>query len=302
VREAGRRLAVLRAVVLRAVDLRAVDLRAVDLRGADLRAVDLRAVDFRAVDLRAVDLRAVVFRAPVLRAVDLRAVLRAVVFRAVDLRAVLRAVVFFAAVLRAVVFRAVDLRAVVLRAVLLRAVLLRAVVLRALAFLALAFLGLAFRFGAAFFLAPDLAELRDVDDFLRAELALVFEPLRELERERVPEREDERVAAGTTRVSTISSVDVSSIAGSFHIGSGLATAVSNDSPIESTDVSSVEPVPLQSSCVIYDLLFAFRVHDSLPRWFLTCNADDKHRSHVAGKENARSARTCAAATRLKRAR
>jgi hypothetical protein len=30
------------------------------------------------------------------------------------------------------------------------------------------------------------------------------------------------------------------------------------------------------------------VHDSLPRWFLTCNADSRHRSHVAGKENARA--------------
>jgi hypothetical protein len=131
--------------------------------------------------------------------------------------------------------RAVDLRAVVFLAPALRAVDLRAVDLRALAFLApdflaLDFLALAFRFGAAFFLAPDVAELRDVDDFLRAELAFVFEPLRELERERVPDREDDRVAAGTARASTISSAEVSSIAGSLHIGFGVSvsSAVSYD--------------------------------------------------------------------------
>jgi hypothetical protein len=116
---------------------------------------------------------------------------------------------------------------------------------------------------------------------------LAFEPLRELER--VPDRDDERVAAGTARAgSAIASMDVSSSAESFHIGAVVCSAVSIDSPNESADGSSVDPVPLQSSWVIYDLLFAFRVHDSLPRWFLTCNADSRHRSHVAGKENARA--------------
>jgi hypothetical protein len=225
------------------------------LRPPLLRAVDLRAVLFFAV----LFLRAVLFFA-----VDLRAVLflRALLFltevlRAVDFRAVLflRAVLFFAVLfLRAVLFLAVDLRAVLFFAVDLRAVL----------FLAVLFLAAAFLRGAAFFFEDEerfFAELRAV---LRPEL-------------REPERDEERVVAGMAAAPSVLSVlDASPMAESPH--------VMLDEP--ASDVSPVVPVPLQSSWVINRPPGSdCDVHDSLPRCFVTFNADSMNHAHVAGKEN-----------------
>src|SRR5262249_5958241 len=72
---------------------------------------------------------------------------------------------------------------------------------------------------------------------------------------RVPERDDERVAAAMAAgaVSSISSVVASPMADSPHVAS--AAGASDDSPHEpGGDVSDVSPVPLQSSSVINDLL------------------------------------------------
>jgi hypothetical protein len=174
------------------------------------------------------------------------------------LRAVLfRAVLFFAELfLRAPAFFAVDLRAVLFfRAVLfLRAVLFFAVLLRAAAFLR----------GAAFFFEDAerfFAELRAV---LRFEL-------------REPERDEERVVAGMAgAASVLSELDASPMAESPH--------VMLDEPV--SDGSSVAPVPLQSSWVINRPPGSdCDVHDSLPRCFVTFNADSMNHAHVAGKEN-----------------
>jgi hypothetical protein len=182
--------------------------------------------------------------------------LRAVLFLAVDLRAVLFfAVLFFAVLfLRAVLFLAVDLRAVLFFAVDLRAVL----------FLAVLFLAAAFLRGAAFFFEDEerfFAELRAV---LRPEL-------------REPERDEERVVAGMAAAPSVLSVlDASPMAESPH--------VMLDEP--ASDVSPVVPVPLQSSWVINRPPGSdCDVHDSLPRCFVTFNADSMNHAHVAGKEN-----------------
>jgi hypothetical protein len=122
--------------------------------------------------------------------------LRAVAFLAVDLRAG----ALFAVDLRAVDFLAVDFRAVAFLAVDLRAVAFFAVDLR-----------------AVDFLAPDL--LRE-------------DPERELEL-REPERDEDRVVAGTARAtSALSSFVTSPIAASPHVSSA-ASAV-DDSLSEST--------------------------------------------------------------------
>jgi hypothetical protein len=167
----------------------------------------------------------------------------------------LRAVVFFAVVfLRAVLFLAVDLRAVLFFAVDLRAVL----------FLAVLFLAAAFLRGAAFFFEDEerfFAELRAV---LRPEL-------------REPERDEERVVAGMAAAPSVLSVlDASPMAESPH--------VMLDEP--ASDESPVVPVPLQSSWVINRPPGSdCDVHDSLPRCFVTFNADSMNHAHVAGKEN-----------------
>jgi hypothetical protein len=236
--------------------LRPPRLRAVDLRAVLFFAVlFLRAVLFFAVDLRAVlFLRALLVLTEVLRAVDFRAVLFmiAVLFLEVVF---LRAVLFFAVLfLRAVLFLAVDLRAVLFFAVDLRAVL----------FLAVLFLAAAFLRGAAFFFEDEerfFAELRAV---LRPEL-------------REPERDEERVVAGMAGAASVLSVlDASPMAESPH--------VMLDEP--ASDVSPVVPVPLQSSWVINRPPGSdCDVHDSLPRCFVTFNADSMNHAHVAGKEN-----------------
>jgi uncharacterized protein YjbI with pentapeptide repeats len=278
------RAAVLRPVVFRAAVFLAVDLRAVDFLAVDLRAVDLRAVAFLAVAFFAVDLRAVDFRAVDFRAVDFFAVdFRAVALFAVDLRAVdFRAVDFFAVDFRAVDFLAVDFRAVDLLAVDFRAVDFRAVDFFAVDFRAVDFLAVDFR--AVDFLAVDFRAVL----FFLAPALLREDPERELEL-REPERDEDRVVAGTARAtSALSSFVTSPIAASPHVSSAATAAV--DSLSESTlNGSTVSPIPLQSSWVINDLLpIDCCVHDSLPRWFVTCNADGQLRVHVAGKENARA--------------
>jgi hypothetical protein len=53
-----------------------------------------------------------------------------------------------------------------------------------------------------------------------------------------------------------------------------------------SDVSPGAPVPLQSSWVINRPPGSdCDVHDSLPRCFVTFNADSMNHAHVAGKEN-----------------
>jgi len=238
-----------------------------------------RELDFRADvlrlepdDLRAVlDLRELVLRDDVLREPALREpVLRELVLRELVLRAVARppfAPAFLTdmrppvEVLRPDVLRADVLRAPVLRADVFREDdVLRADVLR--------------EDEPLFERELVLDFLRDVPLFLR-EPELRVDPERELElREelRVPERDEERVVAGTARAtSAASSAVVSPIAESPHISSAVSPLESLIEP--AVDVSFVSPVPLQSSWVINDLLFGLRVHDSLPRPFVTCNAD-----------------------------
>jgi hypothetical protein len=244
---------------LRVPAFRAVFRFAVDFFAAVFRF----AVDFLAVERLAVDLRAVVFRF----AVDFfAAVFRfAVDFLAVDLRAVFRfAVDFFAVDLRAVVFRfavdflAVDLRAVVFRfAVDFLAVERLAVDLRAVVF-----------FAAVFFLAPVFlaVDFFFAVDFFRAPVLRV-----DPERELLEERDDERVVAGTAIARSASALSVASpIADSPHACSASAAGSFHEPAL---DVFDASPVPLQSSWVMYDLLSRIARARSLPRWFLTCNAD-----------------------------
>jgi hypothetical protein len=129
----------------------------------------------------------------------------------------------------------------------LRAVVLRAVVLRAAVFF----------FAAAFFLVPDFF----ADDFFAVDFFRDEE--RELEREL--ERDDDLVVAGTVTARSAPS---------------LVSAASADSSLKEPafNVCDVSPVPPQSSWVINDLLVGLRVHDSLPRCFLTCNADSMNPS------------------------
>jgi hypothetical protein len=177
---------------------------------------------------------------------------RAVRDREAALRApVLRAVVFrfagdrFAVVLRAVVLRAVDRFAVDFRfAAVFRfavdrfAVERLAVVLRAAVFFAAAFL-----FVPAF-LAVDFLAV----DFFRAELRLeLFAELRP--DDRVPERDEERVVAGTARATSATS-SVSPIADSPHASSATGSAAAVGSLHEPVGVSDASPVPLQSSSVM----------------------------------------------------
>jgi len=192
-----------------------------------------------------------------------------------ELGRVLRALDFFAVDLRAVLLRAVVFRAVLLRAVLLRAVLLRAVLF----FLAAALRGDALR--AADFLAVDLravdffaVDLRAVDFFavdLRAVdffavaffavdlRAVLFFALLFFERDAL-EREVERVAAGTARAT-----------------SSLSFVV----------------VSFKSSWPIKDLLRRIaHMHDSLPRCFVTCNADGIHHVSRALRETRRHESCC----------
>jgi hypothetical protein len=235
-----------------------------------LAAVFRFAVDFFAAVFRfAVDFfRVVAFLAAVFRfAVDffrveafLAEVFRfavdffAAVFRlAVDFlfEAVFRfAVDFFAAVFRfavdfflAAVFRlAVDFFAAVFR-------------------FAVDFFAAVFRFAvdffaAVFFLAPDFLA---VDFFFAVDFFRAPE-----ERELLEERDDERVVAGTATMRSASALSVASpiaasAAGSFHE--------------PALDVLDASPVPLQSSWVMYDLLSRIARARSLPRGFLTCNAD-----------------------------
>jgi hypothetical protein len=223
----------------------------VDFLAAVFRfAVDFFAVDFFAAVFRfgaafrlAVDFFAAVFRF----AVDFLAA----VFRfAVDFFRVVAA--FFAAVFRfavdffrvvaaffAAVFRfAVDFFRVV------------AAFFAAVFRFAVDFFAAAFRFGAAFFLAPDFLA---VDFFFAVDFFRAPE-----ERELLEERDDDRVVAGTATVRSASELSASA-AGSFHE--------------PALDVSDASPVPLQSSWVMYDLLSWIARARSLPRGFLTCNAD-----------------------------
>jgi hypothetical protein len=172
----------------------------------------------------------------------------------------LRAVLFFAVLfLRAVLFFAVERRAVLF----LRAVLFFAVDLRAVLFLAVLFLAAAFLRGAAFF-------FEDEERFFAELRAVLLPELRE------PERDEERVVAGMAGAASVLSVlDASPMAESPH--------VMLDEPV--SDVSPV-PVPLQSSWVINRPPGSdCDVHDSLPRCFVTFNADSMNHAHVAGKEN-----------------
>jgi hypothetical protein len=109
-----------------------------------------------------------------------------------------------------------------------------------------------FFFAAAFFFVPDFfADDFFAVDFFRDE-ELRVDPERELEREL--ERDDERVVAGTV------------------------TARSAPSLVSAASAVSSLDEPSQSSWVIDDLLSRMRVHDSLPRCFLTCNADSMNPS------------------------
>jgi len=221
-REAAFRVPVFRADERFAVDFFAPpDLRAVERFADDFFAVDLRLlVDFLAVDFRLAD---------DFFAVDLRLL---VDFLAVDFRFVddFLAVDFF--------FAPPVLRAVVLRAVVLRAVVdLRDAV---------------FFFAADFFFVPDFfAEaFLALDFFFRDEL--LVDPERELElrpEEREPEREDDRVVAGTATARSISVPSlVSPIADSPHVSSAASAAGSLHEP--AIGVCDASPVPLQSSSVM----------------------------------------------------
>jgi hypothetical protein len=190
-----------------------------------------------------------------------------------------RAVLFFAVLLRAVLFfavlfRAVDFRAVLLRAVLFFAVLFRAVDFRAVLFFAVLLRAAAFLRGAAFVFEDDE---RFFDELLE-------DPERELELRdvlrpelREPERDEDRVVAGMAGAASVLSVlDASPMAESPN--------VMLDEP--ASDLSPVVPVPLQSSWVINRPPGSdCDVHDSLPRCFVTINADSMNHAHVAGKEN-----------------
>src|SRR5581483_5084527 len=189
------------------------------------RAVRDREAAFRVPALRAVPRFAVVFRLAVER---FAAVLRfAVDFLAVDFR--LPVDFRFAVVFRFAVERfAVDLRAVVLRA--------------AVFFLA-----------AAFFFVPDFlaADFLAVDFFFREDPERELELFAELRlEERVPERDEERVVAGTARAtSAISSV--LPIADSPHASSAVVSASAVGLLHEPAfGVSDASPVPLQSSWVM----------------------------------------------------
>jgi hypothetical protein len=117
----------------------------------------------------------------------------------------------------------------------LRAVVLRAVVLRAAVFF----------FAAAFFFVPDFfAEAVLALDFFRDD-ELRVDPERELERE--PEREDDRVVAGTATARSAPSL-VSPIADSPHVSSAASAVGSLHEP--ALDVCDASPVPLQSSWVM----------------------------------------------------
>jgi hypothetical protein len=118
-----------------------------------------------------------------------------------------------------------------------------------------------FFFAAAFFFVPAFfaVDFFFVVDFLREE-ELRVDPERELDfvelrpDEREPERDDERVVAGTARAisagSSLVSV-VSPIADSPHVSSASAVGSLHEPAV---DVSDASPVPLQSSSVMYDLL------------------------------------------------
>jgi len=205
--------------------------------------------------LRAVDFFAAVFRA-VLRP-PFAAALRDGARRVVALRlAALRGAAFLrGAALRAAVLRVPALRVVALRDAALRGAAFRVVALRAVALRGAAFLAVLLRAVDFFFAAG-----RDVDFF--AEPREVLRP-----DERVPERDEERVRAGTARAGSTSPT----------IGAGSPHVVPIDDSLSepALDVSSAAPVPLQSSSVIYlTSCIGLRVHDSLPRVFVTCNADD----------------------------
>src|SRR4029079_6216172 len=85
------------------------------------------------------------------------------------------------------------------------------------------------------------------------------------------ERDDDRVVAGTATVRSASALSVASpIAASPHASSAPADGSFHEPAL---DVSDASPVPLQSSWVMYDLLSRIARARSLPRGFLTCNAD-----------------------------
>jgi hypothetical protein len=227
------------------------------------------AVDFFAAVFRlAVDFFRVVaaFLAAVFRfAVDFFRVVAAflaAVFRfAVDFFRVVAA--FFAAVFRfavdlfAAVFRlAVDFLRVV-------AAFFAAVFRFAVDFLAAVFRFAVDFFAAVFFLAPDFLA---VDFFFAVDFFRAPE-----ERELLEERDDDRVVAGTATVRSASALSVTSpIATSPHASSASAAGSFHEPALDVLDAS---PVPLQSSWVMYDLLSRIARARSLPRGFLTCNAD-----------------------------
>ena len=125
------------------------------------------------------------------------------------------------------------------------------------------FFAAAFRFGAAFFLAPDFLA---VDFFFAVDFFRAPE-----ERELLEERDDDRVVAGTATVRSASALSVTSpIATSPHASSASAAGSFHEPALDVLDAS---PVPLQSSWVMYDLLSRIARARSLPRGFLTCNAD-----------------------------
>jgi hypothetical protein len=118
-------------------------------------------------------------------------------------------------------------------------------------------------FAAVFFLAPDFlaVDFFAVDFFFRAPE----------ERELLEERDDDRVVAGTATMRSASALSVASpIAASPHASSAPAAGSFHEPAL---DVSDASPVPLQSSWVMYDLLSRIARARSLPRGFLTCNAD-----------------------------
>jgi hypothetical protein len=218
--------------------------------------------------LRAEVLRADVLRADVLRLDVLRLdVLRAEVFRVPVERLVpvfLRAPVERLAVLRELVFRDVPaffadvLRDDVLRLVVLRPVEPLFARARAPARLVELFFAELF-FAELFFAELFFAELFFAELFFR-EPELRVDPEREPELrealppdDREPERDEDRVVAGTARaISALSSSAVSPMVESPHVSSASLPSESlNESAV---DGSSVSPIPLQSSWVINDLL------------------------------------------------
>ena len=118
-------------------------------------------------------------------------------------------------------------------------------------------------FAAVFFLAPDFLA---VDFFFAVDFFRAPE-----ERELLEERDDDRVVAGTATARSASTLSAASpIAASPHASSAPAAGSFHEPAL---DVSDVSPVPLQSSWVMYDLLSRIARARSLPRGFLTCNAD-----------------------------